>query len=98
MHPFLVPVVVGHRVGSESRRLLQVAAFLQILKSSWQLAGSPPLHRTQKERGLLCATSHKEVAQFYSPAASDIASSGIRLTPSGIRYASFMANKISRKP
>ena len=45
-----------------------------------------------------CATSHKEVAQFYSPAASDIASSGIRLTPSGIRYASFMANKISRKP
>ena len=46
----------------------------------------------------LCATSHKEVAQFYSPAASDIASSGIRLTPSDICYASFMANKISRKP
>ena len=38
-----------------------------------------------------CATSHKEVAQFYSPAfavqmyASDIASSDIRLTTSGIR-------------
>ena len=39
-----------------------------------------------------------EVGQFYSPAASDIASSGIRLTPSDSRYASFMANKISLKP
>ena len=37
--------------------------------------------------------------QFYSPLASCIATqSDIRLTPSGIRYASFVANKISLKP
>ena len=51
-----------------------------------------------RKKHLLCATSHKEVAQFYSPLASYIADgSDIWLTPSGIRYASFVANKISLK-
>ena len=36
--------------------------------------------------------------QFYSPVASDIARSDIRLTPSGIRFASFRANRIPLKP
>jgi len=40
---------------------------------------------TERKKAFHWETSHKEVSQFYSPAASDIASSDIRLTPSGIR-------------
>ena len=60
---------------------------------------------TKQRKAESCPTSHKEVGQFYSPAASEyfaigeiLLRSDIRLAPSGIRNASFMANKISLKP
>ena len=52
-----------------------------------------------KKKSALCPTSHKEVGQFYSPAASDIASQWYSAHAEWYLLRKFLeANKISLKP